>query len=258
MNRLFAAILLLFALASCVPQRKTVYVQSTNETKSGLENWTGTKQRLKISPFDMLYVRVTSIDNPEYNFFNEENKINTSITDASLAVTSYTVDENGYILLPVIGKVKVSDYTLQEAAKVLQEHLKAVLSSPIVSIRFVNNSITVLGEVNNPGTYSYTSEQLNIFKAIGMAGDISEYGNRNEVILIRENGSEIQKRRIDLTKDQVFKSEYYYLRPNDVIYVSPLKIRRFGMKEVPYSLILSVGNTAMVVLVFYLNYINSR
>ncbi|MCB0429124.1 MAG: polysaccharide export protein [Flavobacteriales bacterium] len=206
----------------------------------------------------MLYVRVTSIDNPEYNFFNEENKINTSITDASLAVTSYTVDENGYILLPVIGKVKVSDYTLQEAAKVLQEHLKAVLSSPIVSIRFVNNSITVLGEVNNPGTYSYTSEQLNIFKAIGMAGDISEYGNRNEVILIRENGSEIQKRRIDLTKDQVFKSEYYYLRPNDVIYVSPLKIRRFGMKEVPYSLILSVGNTAMVVLVFYLNYINSR
>ncbi|MCB0395329.1 MAG: polysaccharide export protein [Flavobacteriales bacterium] len=246
---------LLVLMASCVPQKRMIYIQPTKNTTY---NWTGNKQRLKISTFDMLYIKVTTTDNPEYNFFSEENKLSASITDASLAVTAYTVDESGFVKLPVIGKVQVLDMTVEEAAVAIQEALKVVLTTPIVTVRYVNNSITILGEVNRAGTYTYTTENMNIFKALGMAGDISEYGDRRHVVLVREQGKQIIKRRIDLTKDDLFKSEYYYLRPNDVIYVSPLKVRRFGMTEIPYSLIVSVGNSVLVAMVFYLQYVKGQ
>jgi len=248
MRNFYFLLATMFFLGSCVPQRKVVYVQPSKDHLENNNSWSGNKRNIKIDAFDMLYIKVATIDQPEYNFFNEENK--NLISEASLSVTSYTVDELGFVNLPVIGKVKLKDLTLEEASQAVKVALKDVLNTPIVSVRFVNNSITILGEVLRAGTYPYTTEHINVFRAIGLAGDIMEYGDRKNVILIRERGKEIQKYRLDLTKDDIFRSEYYYLRPNDVLYVPPLKIRRFGMKDIPFALILTFVNTLVVTLVY--------
>ena len=242
----------IFLLGSCVPQRKMVYVQTPNE-KLENEYLVKNKKSLRIEPFDMLYITINSLDQAGYNFFNQENGggSSTSITDASLAVVSYTVSDSGTITLPILGKIKLQGQTLDEAALSIRNFTKNVLNNPIVSVRFVNNFVTILGEVARPGTYPYYREQLNIFYALGLSGDITEYGNRRNVTLIREKNKIINKYKLDLTKDEIFKSDFYYLRPNDVVYVEPLKIRRFGMKEYPFTLLFSAITSAFLILNYF-------
>ncbi|HET6226393.1 MAG TPA: polysaccharide biosynthesis/export family protein [Bacteroidia bacterium] len=235
---------------SCVPQKKVVYVQSPNE-KAEYEFLVKNKKSLRIEPFDMLYISIKSLDQDGYNFFHQESGGTMTVSDASLSITSYTVSDSGTITLPILGRLKLQGQTLDEAATTIKNFTKNVLNNPIVTVRFANNSVTVLGEVTRPGTYPYFKEQLNIFYALGLAGDISEYGNRRKVILIREKNKIINKYELDLTKDEIFKSDYYYLRPNDILYVSPLKIRRFGMKEYPLALILSAVTSAFLILNYF-------
>jgi polysaccharide export outer membrane protein len=248
-NYYFFLLIILF-FASCVPQRKMVYVQSPNE-KAEYEFLVKNKKSLRIEPFDMLYISINSLDQSGYNFFHQENSGTMSVSDASLSILSYTVSDSGTITLPILGKLKLQGQTLDEAANSIKNFTKNVLNNPIVSVRFANNSITVLGEVLRPGTYPYFKEQLNVFYALGLAGDITEYGNRRKVTLIREKNKIINKYELDLTKDEIFKSDFYYLRPNDVLYVQPLKIRRFGMKEYPIALVLSAITSAFLILNYF-------
>jgi polysaccharide export outer membrane protein len=250
MRNYFYFLLIILFLASCVPQRKMVYVQSPNE-KAEYEFLVKNKKSLRIEPFDMLYISINSLDQSGYNFFHQENTGTMSVSDASLSILSYTVSDSGTITLPILGKIKLQGLTLDEAANSIKNFTKNVLNNPIVSVRFANNSITVLGEVSKPGTYPYFKEQLNIFYALGLAGDITEYGNRKKVTLIREKNKIINKYELDLTKDEIFKSDYYYLRPNDVLYVEPLRIRRFGMKEYPIALLLSAITSAFLILNYF-------
>jgi polysaccharide export outer membrane protein len=250
MRNYFYFLLIILFFASCVPQRKMVYVQSPNE-KAEYEFLVKNKKSLRIEPFDMLYISINSLDQSGYNFFHQENTGTMSVSDASLSILSYTVSDSGTITLPILGKIKLQGLTLDEAANSIKNFTKNVLNNPIVSVRFANNSITVLGEVSKPGTYPYFKEQLNIFYALGLAGDITEYGNRKKVTLIREKNKIINKYELDLTKDEIFKSDYYYLRPNDVLYVEPLRIRRFGMKEYPIALLLSAITSAFLILNYF-------
>lgn len=244
---LFLLSLTLFV--SCVPQKKMVYVQSPTE-KAEYEFLVKNKKSLRIEPFDMLYISINSLDQSN-NFFHQETGGTMTVSDASLSIMSYTVSDSGTITLPILGRLKLQGLTLEEAAISIKNFTKNVLNNPIVSVRFANNTITVLGEVQKPGTYPYFKEQLNIFYALGLAGDISEYGNRRQVILIREKNKIINKYELDITKDEIFKSDYYYLRPNDILYVAPLKIRRFGMKEYPLALILSAVTSAFLILNYF-------
>ncbi|HXC06515.1 MAG TPA: polysaccharide biosynthesis/export family protein, partial [Bacteroidia bacterium] len=234
-KRLLPAFLIL-ALASCVPQHKVVYVQSP---ASGIDYAYPIERtkNLKIEPFDMLYISVSSSNGEQNNsnFFNLDKQNYNSITEQTLSLLSYTVNDSGMVRFPVIGKLKLQGLTLDEAAGLIRDSTQGVISHPIVSVRFVNNAVTVLGEVGKAGTYSYTNERLTVFFALGLAGDITEYGNRKKVVLIRECQHVIHKYILDLTRDDIFRSEYYYLRPNDIVYVEPLKIRRFGMKEYPFA-----------------------
>jgi polysaccharide export outer membrane protein len=243
-------LLFVIFLASCVPQRKMVYVQSPNE-KAEYEFLVKNKKSLRIEPFDMLYISINSLDQSGYNFFHQENSGTMSVSDASLSILSYTVSDSGTITLPILGKLRLQGQTLDEAANSIKNFTKNVLNNPIVSVRFANNSVTVLGEVSKAGTYPYFKEQLNIFQALGLAGDVTEYGNRRKVTLIREKNKIINKYELDLTKDEIFKSDYYYLRPNDVLYVAPLRIRRFGMKEYPIALLLSAITSAFLILNYF-------
>jgi len=246
---LFLGITVLFY--SCVPQHKIVYVQSPADKTVGL--YPGANKRgVTIEPFDLLYISVASAsaDPAAVNFFNQDKLNYNSLSELSLSVLSYTVSDSGAVTLPVIGKIKLQGLTLEQAAAVIRDSSVSYFSKPIVSVKYVNNNVTVLGEVAKAGTYPYTNEKLTIFNALGLAGDITEYGNRKNVVLIRETKDAVLKYRLDLTQDSIFKSPYYHLRPGDLVYVEPLKIRRFGMKEYPFALIVSAV-TAVYVVLYY-------
>jgi polysaccharide export outer membrane protein len=129
----------------------------------------------------------------------------------------------------------------------LKDSLSSILNQPIVTVKLVNRYISVLGEVRIPGHFPYSQEKLTIFDALGLAGDITEYGDRSEVILTRNEDGRNFRIVLNLTKSGIIASEYYYLRPNDLIYVKPLSKKFWGMKEFPFSIILSTISTALLI-----------
>jgi polysaccharide export outer membrane protein len=194
---------------------------------------------------DELYIRVTSSDDAPTSF---PDRGNNQVYDPALL--SYTVDEEGFIKLPYIQRVKVTDLTLPQASDSIEKELSQFLFFPSVFIKFVNNKVTILGEVNTPGVYVFNYKNINILQAIGYANDITEWGNRKKVLLIREDGNRKLKKYIDLTEDDMLVSEYYFIKSNDIIYVEPLRRKKWGMNMVPYNLILSVISTAIVIMTF--------
>jgi len=231
-----------FFSVSCVTNRKIVYVQPGKDKKVEFE--TVIKKARTIEPGDELYIQVSTEDQ-EPNIFTG-NRYGMMMNDITLI--SYLVSETGFIRFPIIGNIKMEGLTVDEGASVIEKALIGILSTPSVSVRFVNKNVTVLGAVNNPGRYTFTDQSINILQALGYAGDISYYGNRKKVMVLREENNVITRNYIDLTDESLLSSYYYTLKPNDVVYVEPFKRRKWGMQTFPINLIFSVISTTVLIL----------
>lgn len=230
---------------SCVSLRETAYVQQEKPGDPSDIQYIGTQIDNIITPGDELYIRITSADEERTTFDYQDQA---RVTDPTLL--SYTVSDDGTIKLPYIGRIIVSDITLEEASDKIEEALKQYLYIPSVYIRFINTKVTVLGEVRSPGVYMFNYKNINILQAIGYANEITEFGNRRNVLIIREEGVRRTRHFVDLTSDDLLESEWYLIKSDDIIYVEPLKRKKWGMATVPYNLILSVITTAIVVITF--------
>ncbi|PID91756.1 MAG: hypothetical protein CSA96_06665 [Bacteroidetes bacterium] len=247
------SLLALLLLAACVPNRKVMYVQETKEMLAQQEdNMYFIDQNMdnKIRQGDEIYIRVTSDDETQTNFSQQANQ---NVHDPSLL--SHTVDDGGFIKLPYINRTKVSGLTLLEASDLIEAELSQYLLNPSVFIRFVNNKVTILGEVNRPGVYVFNYKSVNILQAIGYAGDIAVFGDRNHVLIVREEGEYRSKYEIDLTRDDLLTSELYMVKSNDIIYVKPLNSKKWGLDVFPYDLLLSIASLSIVVMTFMINYV---
>ncbi|HHJ10660.1 MAG TPA: polysaccharide export protein [Bacteroidetes bacterium] len=243
---IFASLIILSV--SCVTKKELVYVQPKDRKQDQPEAFHMKIAEVNlIQPGDELYIRVTSFDET-LNFFNVGRDQFYAREDVTLI--SYTVNEEGYVKLPYIGKVLLLNKTLEEASDILEERLQGYLNQPEVSIKFVNKKVTVLGEVNNPGIYTFYDKRINIFQALGYANDITKFGNREKVLVIREENNIITKNYVNLLDENIFTSYYYIIKPNDIVYVEPLKKRVWGFTEFPYSLIFSTITTTLLVLNF--------
>lgn len=253
-KNILLVILIAFVLASCVPNRKVIIVQDSKEMKiEQSDNMYFIDAPLDeiIRQGDELYIKVTSADETQTNFNQDRESLS---RDPSLA--SFTVDDQGNIKLPYINRVKLSGLTLLEASDLIEEELSQYLLYPSVFIRFVNNKVTILGEVNNPGVYVFNYKSVNILQAIGYANDVATFGNRQKVTIIREEGGYRSKHQVDLLSDQLLASEYYMIQSNDIIYVEPLRSKRWDMATFPYDLLLSIASLTIVVLTFMITYLN--
>ena len=244
------SIVLLTFLGSCVTNKRAVYTQS-DPSEPPIDNFeTSSLGERIILPDDELFIRVSSFDEEE-NFFLQ--LAGDFVRNENTNLVTYPVKNDGYVRIPYVGDIQLQNLTLDEAANKVESALEGYLNQPTVFMKFVNKYVTVLGEVTRPGRYDYPDEFINVFQALGLAGDISYYGNRNRVMIVREENDVIQRTYIDLTDENIFSSPYYYLLPSDIVYVQPLKRRKWGIEAFPFSLILSSLTFTLVVLQFFTN-----
>lgn len=219
MRHLYILILIL-NMVSCASPAKIVYFQDIegNEVNETILNFEPT-----IQTGDLLLINVSAIDGEAAIPFNlyETPMIGNSGSNAK--PLTYLVDADGAIQFPVIGKLIVKDSTTKELTEKLSAILETYIKDPIINIRITNFKVTVLGQVNSPGSYPVQNERISIIEAIGLAGDLEIHGKRKNVMLIREQQGKRVFVAIDLTNKALFNSPYYYLAQNDVIYVEPNK-----------------------------------
>jgi polysaccharide export outer membrane protein len=180
----------------------------------------------RLQPRDILSIKVKTLDAESSEYFNAEpgNAFN-MFNPASIYLSGYSLDDNGNITLPEVGLVKVGGLTVLESQKKIQEALSTYLNKATVLVKLVSFRITVLGEVRNPGQYFVYNDQATLLEGLGMAGDLTDFGNRENITLIRQNGSKLGGVRINLRDSDILSSKFYYLQPNDVVYVQPLRVK---------------------------------
>ena len=220
MKCIFKIFPLLLLITSCVTQKDWVYFQDENEPS---EN--NTKFELRYQANDLISINVTSLDieaaRPFNLFVSSPNTLNNLNVTGQVRQQTYLVDQNGEINFPVLGKLKFAGLSRAEATNLVENKLADYLKNPVVTIRLTNFRISVLGEVNKPGTYTINNERVSLLEALSLAGDLSITGKRSNLLLIREVDGHIVKRHIDLRDTSVLNSSNFYLKPNDVLYVEP-------------------------------------
>lgn len=201
---------------SCITRKDISYFQDLTDTLTSNKISQGFEAVIK--PGDVLSIHVSSLSQESNVFFN-------SIDEASgrLMANTYLVDASGVIEMPLIGSIKVSESTSQVAKFLISNRLKNFLIEPTVRVRIRNFKVTVLGEVANPGVYPIPDEKITLVEALGLAGDLTIFAQRNNVMVIREKNGNREFVKLDLRSKAFFESEYYYLHSNDVIYVEPGK-----------------------------------
>jgi polysaccharide export outer membrane protein len=201
---------------------------------------------------DVLFVRVLSSNDKSYEFFNVETNTNSSANNTSMAslyLNGSTINSKGVIEIPIIGEIYLLGKNLEEAKISIQKVVEEYLQDAIVIVKLANFQVTILGEVNKPGTFPVLKENVTIFEALALAGDLSDYANRQKIKILRTYNNKKKIYTIDLTNQQLLLSDFYYLRNNDMIYVEPLKYRTFRKSQ--SQIVLSALTTlALMVNVF--------
>jgi polysaccharide export outer membrane protein len=219
-------VIITFMTASCVNTRKAIYFNGLND---GIITSNTLVPETVIEKNDLLSISVTSLSPEASAIFNPPN-VNTYNQNGSAtnSLLGYLVSTDGTIQFPVLGNIKAAGLTKEQLKETITKKLvdQKLLTDPIVTVRFLNFRVIVLGEVGHPTEISVPTEKISLLEAIGMAGDLTIYARRDNVLLIRENeNGDKQIKRIDLNSTELLSSPFYYLKSNDIIYVEPNKSR---------------------------------
>ena len=216
-----------FLFFSCASKKDIVYYQNIDGLNRPENN---SSYEVKIQPDDLLMI-IVSAEDPEiaipFNLTSVTlpNTTNLLATTGQQTIQSYLVDRNGNIEFPVIGKIQVGGLSRTEVLQSLKEKIGVYIKNPIINLRIMNFKVSLQGEINMPGTYSVASERITLIEALSMAKDLSIYGRRDNVLVIREINGIKSYNRVDITKADFINSPFYYLAQNDVIYVEPNKTK---------------------------------
>lgn len=229
---LFIAVECIGGLGSCTAPKNVIYFQNLQKD-TNLPVLVDNNFELKIRKSDLLYISIASPDPLSTPVFNApQGSLTSSGTQGggTAAINGYQVDNNGNITIYKIGAIHAEGLTRNELKLKLQKELSPYLKDVLVTIRFLSNHITMLGEVSKPQVITMADEKISVLEAIGMSGDLTITGRRDNVLVIRETPTGKQFKRLNLTDNSIFTSPFYYLKPDDVVYVEPtsLKIKNSG------------------------------
>ncbi len=242
--------LLSIIVTSCIPQKKMLYLQVQEETDTITAYKNERKIEYRVQPGDNLYIRVVALDERTTMLLNPLSSSGTQniSNDASVYLNSYSINEEGYLDFPMVGEILVKNQNVEEIRTELQERLKTYLKEFIVIVKLVNFNITMLGEVNNPGQYKIYQENINIFEAVSMARDLTDFANRNKVAIIRQTKTGSMVKYVDMTQRDLLESDFYYLKPNDIVYVQPVKGKQFTFANFPYGVVFGFISSTVLIL----------
>jgi polysaccharide export outer membrane protein len=251
------SISIVLILSSCVTRKKLTYLQYSNipDSKSLPVRdlrVSVTPSAYKLMSYDILFIRVITPD-PQWSvlFNTMPTGAGGMVTEESAQLLGYPIDGNGDIEIPFVGKVDAAGKTLSEMKVKLDSIFKKYVNDASITVKLVNNYITIIGEVRAPGRYPVNRDLLNVFEALSAASDIDLYGNRQKVQLIRPSPYGPIVKEFSLADRSILTSEFYYIMPNDIIYVQPMKGKGFQNNAAIYTLFLTTITTALVILGFF-------
>jgi len=251
-NNLLLFILIAASITSCIPQKKLRYLQQQEESKIDTTNANDIDNNYILKPKDELYINVNSINPETYSFFNPSlnGSSNSNMSTLGLYLNSYDISDSGYIQMPVVGKIYVEGLDLEQARFRIEQALRNYLKDVSVTIKFSAFRFTIIGEVKNPGKYAPYKSRLNILEAIALAGDMTSYGNRERIMVIRNINGKENVHFINILDKNILKSKDFNLLPNDIIYVESLNAKTWGFEHFPYSLLFSTITMIIVLTTF--------
>ena len=236
----------------CLSQKKVVYFQENANKVSSVSFDTSFVS--VIHPNDILNIFVTSINAEASKYFNFSVAPEATSANATTPGNNgYLVDANGFIQLPLVGSVKVGGLTTSAAKDTLVQHLAKYIESPTIKLNIQNFKVTMLGEITRPAVYYISSEKMTITDALSLAGDLTLYGRRDNIMVVREENGKKTFGMIDITSRDFFSSPYYNLHSNDIIYIEPIKAKKYQAENLykVLPLLLSTVSVAIVLIKIY-------
>ena len=250
-RQLVVILCVLLSVASCVPAKRLKYLQENEATVDSIISVERIQKPYRIQTNDLLSIRVKALDQELVGMFNPVGQGNPNATgEETMYYDGFTVDEHGNIRVPTLGEVNVLGYTVDEIRekieKTLLERYFKEQANIFVTVKLAGIRYTTIGEIN-PGTQVIYKEQVNIMEAIAQAGDISEFGDRTDVVIVRKYPGGEKRHHIDLTTLDAMRSPYYYIQPNDLIIVNPLPQKTIGLGTTGLSVFRTVVSIVALV-----------
>lgn len=223
-------------ISGCASRKNVLMLQGLSEQAVSYNN--SGKTSYKLHKGDNLYIKVYSVDEKTSKFFQSDfpNLMNPTY----LFLNSYTIDEGGYIHVSFIDKLQVEGLSVEDAKNLIQKALNEYFKECTVVVKLANFQVSVLGEVNAPGSFTIEKEQINLFQALGLAGGAKDFSNLTKVKLVRQTDTGSEVHLLNLTKQNILESEFFYLMPNDIVYIEPVKAKT-AIGSSPYLLISSLS-----------------
>jgi polysaccharide export outer membrane protein len=221
-------VVLLFFTTACVPYSKLRYFNDIDELSEPIVN---PARSVTIFPSNKLHIIVLSTDQQTANLLNY------SETAGQTGTKGYVVDEAGNINFPFVGKINVGNLTLLEAGKKITDTITSIITKPEVIISFMENKITVLGEVGNQGTFTFNEDFLSIYESLSLCGGLTQYADRKKVVLIRKENNKLLYYKLDLTNSKIAANSLYYIRPNDILIAEPIRSKSWSFQNTAFSTI---------------------
>lgn len=230
-------LLFVILVCSCASQKRFVYFQPGEEIfpEQRMSQQISNPKEIRIQPNDILAITVNSVDGQAANPYN---LVRSDMPNNNQPINDFLVDKNGDVSFPGLGNVKLAGLTMNEAKNKLKQSLEPYLKDAVINMRFVNFSITVMGEVQSPASYRVSGERITVIEALGLAGDITDFGDRENIMVIREKNGLREFGQINMLSDSIFESKHFYLIQNDVVYVPPNKAKSFSASSQPTSRVL--------------------
>ena len=241
--RLFYLYLFVLLFSSCISNKNLEYIQTKKpfEISSVDDNYI-------LQNGDLLSVQISTTTEQMHDFFNKEATNNSQLLVQNPYLYGYLINNEGFLDLPSLGKVKASGFTIRDLESKIKDIAVSYFEQPVVKLNIINFEITILGDVKNPGTYNIKNSKTNIFYAISLAGDLNLTANRRKVKIIRNNVSSKKIFYVDLTNKEILANNIM-LKSNDIIYVAPLRKRFYAVNSITNIISLSVSAISLYFLI---------
>jgi polysaccharide biosynthesis/export protein len=257
-KQLIGLLIFMIFVSGCYSSKELIYLQSeefNNEYPTLIKN---KRPEYRIQPNDVLQVNIQNPDTETSVFFNFGNQEMRGFGNPAIFYsTGFSVNKNGFVKIPLIGDVQVENLTIEEATQIIQQQADRYVRNATVDVKLISFKISVMGEVNNPGYYYIYNGQATVLEGLSLGGDITDFGSRKDIKLIRQVDEGVEVVHLDLTNADLMNSKYYYLVPNDVLYVQPTEeqIKRANLQ--PLGIVFSGISAIVLISNFLLNNVNT-